>query len=112
MQKRKVRPNNAVTLNLSNNTAKETIINTIRASGQFEVDEYEGIVTIRCIETVNRLQKKKLSELLMHKRKGYFYIIPSRSRKYSSLLESIAKSQNITLADPKSDDAVYAGVIL
>ena len=25
----------------------------------------------------------------MHKRKGYFYIIPNRSRKYSSLLESI-----------------------
>lgn len=50
-----------MTLNLSNNTAKETIISTIRASGQFEVDEYEGIITIRCIETVNRLQKNKLS---------------------------------------------------
>ena len=111
MQKRKVRPNNAVTLNLSNNTAKETIINTIRASGQFEVDEHEGIVTIRCIETVNQLQKKKLSKVLAYKRKGYFYLTPKRNRTHSSLLESIAKSQNITLADPKADDAVYAGVI-
>ena len=108
----KVNRNNAMTLNLSNNSAKETIINTIRASGQFEVDDVEGVITIRCIETVNGLQKKKLSELLAHKRKGYFYIVPNRRRKHSSVLESIARSQKITLADSKSDDAVYAGVIL
>lgn len=112
MLTRKVKPNNAMTLNLSNNSAKETIINTIRDSGQFEVDDVEGIITIRCIETVKRLQKKKLSKLLAQKRNGYFYIISNRNKKHSSLLESIAKSQNITLADCKSDDTVFAGVIL
>jgi len=95
----------AMVLNLRNNSEKEAIIKSIRASGEFEIHDEDGLITIMFKEATPSktfvFHNQALHKLRIIKRK-----------KHSSILERVAKSQNITLAEPDSLDAVCAGVIV
>ena len=100
---------NAMVLNLRNNSERETIIKSISASGEFEIHEADGVVTkasnLRKMET-------KHSKTFFCRNQTRHIFRKIKNKKHSSILERVAKSQNISLAESNSLDAICAGVIV
>ena len=103
---------NAMVLNLRNNSERETIIKSISASGEFEIHEADGVVTIYIKASNLRKMETKHSKTFFCRNQTRHIFRKIKNKKHSSILERVAKSQNISLAESKSLDAICAGVIV
>jgi len=101
---------NAMVLNLRNNSERETIIKSISASGEFEI--HEAVVTIYIKASNLRKMETKHSKTFFCRNQTRHIFRKIKNKKHSSILERVAKSQNISLAESNSLDAICAGVIV
>lgn len=101
-----------VVLNLSNNSEKETILKAIIASGEFEIHDTEGVVTLYFKKAVPQKQHVKLSRIAALRTRRFLKLGSTKQKKHVGILERVAKSQDITLATSDSLNAVCSGVIV
>ena len=98
-----------VTLSLSNNSEKDTILQALYASGEFEIIEANGIITIYSKKTP-RKQCYFFSRTSYARKKSIRRYLAFKPKKKVSILERVAKSQNITLAPSDSWGAFCSGL--
>ena len=112
MQALKPSKNNVLVLNLRDNSEKEAIIQSISSSGKLEIHDADGIITIRIKSpTSHKTYQKPL--------KGFYVrgcslhkLSITKGKKHPNILERVAKSQNIALAEPGTLEVACTGVIV
>ena len=111
MKKRKSK-DTGIELDIVNNPKRADIIKTIESSGEFRVEESDGKVTLYYLASegnplVNRRKRKtKKVHLLPFWRVGA--PSPNEGR---GLVETVAKLQDIALANDETYGAIYSGII-
>lgn len=115
------RKRTAAELNLKGNPEKEAIIKAIIASGALDVhgDVEDGVVRFCFKEKKSREKLQKLQKLQKQQIATFFELegLYNKSKIFrmkgkTSVLERVAKSQDIKLANFDSSDAACSGVIL
>lgn len=112
MSRYEAKKERGVVLNLSNNTERETILNLIIASGEFEIHDKEGVVTLYFKKEIQREQCAKLSRKSVQRARKILKFGFGKQKKHIRILEGVAKSQNIKLAAADTLDAVCSGIII
>lgn len=112
MNKSETKKAYSVVLNLSNNSERETILNSIIASGEFEIDDAEGVVTLHFKKPLPRKQHAELPRTSVLRTRKLLKLGLDKHKKHAGILERVARSQNITLATSDTLDAICSGIIV
>lgn len=99
-----------VSLSLSNNSERDTILRALRASGEFEIIEENSVITIYSRKVPTK-QRFRLSKRGCTKKQSVRRLLTLKPKKRVSILERVAKSQDITLASSDSLGAFCSGII-
>lgn len=110
MKKRKNK-DTGIVFNVENESKRAAILKTMEAFGEFRVEESDGIITLYLEKSRNSLKHQRSQKIKKFHLPSLFWVGASAPDKYSSLVENVAKIQNISLANNETGGAVYSGII-
>ena len=110
MKKRKSK-DTGIVLDIVNNPKRAGIIKMIESSGEFRVEESDGKITLYLVSDVNPLVNRRKRKNKEFRLLPFWRVGAPSPNEGSGLGESVAKLQNIALANNETYGTIYSGII-